>query len=324
MMKNDLIERYIYAATRRMSPKMRADVSRELEGLIDDMLSERCMDRTPEEKNVRVVLTELGDPGELCEKYMQGSKLTLIGQPYYSTYLSVLRIVLICAGAGLTIATVIQQVMEPQRWVEAAAMWLASMWNGLLSGFAVVTLLFTFFYHKNVRIRDAFNPDELPPVPREKQKISRWECIAGIGFCVLFTVVFLAVPQIFSAGFPEEGIWISIFAPAAIRSTWYLIMLFALCGVIRQIVKLTEGRYSRTVLIVSLVTNGVSAVLAICWLTGFQLMNPEFIASMSTLFAGESEVILRIFSNFQYVFLGVILFALVLDTAEAAVRTLKS
>ena len=43
-MKNDLIDRYIYAVTRRMKPKIREDVKKELYGLVDtcaQVLSDR-------------------------------------------------------------------------------------------------------------------------------------------------------------------------------------------------------------------------------------------------------------------------------------------
>ena len=68
-MKNDLIERYIYAVTKRLPQKVQKDISDELRTLIDDMLAERCGELVPEEKDIRVVLTELGTPEELYEKY---------------------------------------------------------------------------------------------------------------------------------------------------------------------------------------------------------------------------------------------------------------
>lgn len=66
-MKNDLIERYIYAVTKRLPQKVQKDISDELRTLIDDMLAERCGELVPEEKDIRVVLTELGTPEELYE-----------------------------------------------------------------------------------------------------------------------------------------------------------------------------------------------------------------------------------------------------------------
>ena len=85
---NDLIERYLYAITRRLPAKQRADVAEELRTLISDMLDERCGSLPPTAKDVRVVLTELGTPGEMVRKYTSGEGECLIGQPYYAQYLT--------------------------------------------------------------------------------------------------------------------------------------------------------------------------------------------------------------------------------------------
>ena len=46
MVKNDLIDRYIYAVTKHMKSAMKKDVAAELETIIQDMLEERCEDVT--------------------------------------------------------------------------------------------------------------------------------------------------------------------------------------------------------------------------------------------------------------------------------------
>ena len=112
-MENDLIARYLYAVTKRMPRKKREDVTRELQSLIEDMLAERCGPVTPTEKDIRVVLTELGTPQELYEKYDEGGKKCLIGPPYYGTYCFVLKIILSCSAFGLTLAAIILQILEP-------------------------------------------------------------------------------------------------------------------------------------------------------------------------------------------------------------------
>ncbi len=320
---SDLIERYIYAVTRRLPGKQREDVSQELRGLIDDMLAERCEDRTPEEKDIRVVLTELGNPQELYAKYDEDSGKCLIGQPYYSTYKFVLKIVLIAVAAGLTVASGILCLIEPMNAFEAVLTWLSNIYNGLLSAFTIVTVLFAFFYKKNIPLGQPFNFDDLPPVPKKSEAIPKWECYAGIGLSVVFLAVFLTVPQIFCVILVEQGGVIPIFDPTMIRQTWYLIILFAACGITREIVKLMEGRYNKTVLVTMVVANLISAALSIWWLTGFQLMNPAFCASITSLFADDAEFITYIFSNFQYFFLICILFALALDTLEAVIKTKK-
>lgn len=74
--ENDLIERYIYAVTKRLPQKVQKDISDELRTLIDDMLAERCGELVPEEKDIRVVLTELGTPEELYENIILTIKMS--------------------------------------------------------------------------------------------------------------------------------------------------------------------------------------------------------------------------------------------------------
>lgn len=322
-MNQDLLERYLYAVTRRLPGKQREDVAQELRGLVDDMLFDRCGDITPTEKDLRVVLTELGTPRELYEKYSGNAGKCLIGQPYYSTYKLVLGIVLICTGVGITIANGILLMMEPQNGLQAVLTWLSILWNSLISAFTFVTLLFAFFSWRRIPVNRDFDFDSLPTVPKKQEQISRWECIAGIAICIIFMVVFLGVPQVFCAWLPETNQRIPVFDAAAIRQGWYWIALFSVLGIAGETVKLLEGRYNRNVLLVTLGTNFLSAVAGILWLTQYNLMSPEFTAHLSQLFGEGEEIVVTVFSNFQIFFLCVLLFALILDTAEAVIRTLK-
>ena len=322
-MNHDLIERYIYAATKRLSRKQRDDVAQELRGLIDDMLNERCGEVTPTEKDIRVVLTELGTPQELSAQYDEDAKKCLIGQPYYSTYKFVLKIVLLAAAGGITIANLMLQMVEPQEWFAAITGWLSMAYNSLLASFSIVTILFAFFYHKGVQITEPFNFDNLPPVPKRTQEITKWECIAGIVFCVLFAVLFLVVPQILGIIIDVNGQKISLFEVSALQETWYIILAFAACGIIRESVQLVEGRYNKRVLIVTAITNAISAILSIWWLTGFELIHPDFLANIPVLFEGENAIVINLFSNFQIFFLIVMLFALILDSIDVTVKTLR-
>ena len=322
-MNYDLIERYIYAATKRLSRKQRDDVAQELRALIDDMLTERCGETTPTEKDIRIVLTELGTPQELAAEYDEDAKKCLIGPPYYSTYKFVLTIVLIAAVVGISMANLMLQMIEPQEWFSAVTSWLVMVYNCLLAAFTIVTVLFTFFYHRGIRISEPFNFDDLPPVPKKTQEISKWECIAGIVFCVIFVIVFLVVPEILGFTVDKNGLRIPMFNVSALRETWYIVLAFAACGISRESVQLLSGQYSKSVLIVTIITNAISAILSIWWLTGFQLIHPEFLANIATIFEGENTIVINLFSNFQTYFMIVMLFALILDSVEAAIKTLR-
>ena len=99
--------------------------------------------------------------------------------------------------------------------------------------------------------------------------------------------------------------------------------LFAACGISRELVKLMEGRYNKTVMLAVAAADVISAVLSFWWLAGFPLVNPEFTVEISALFGEEEVFVTRIFSHFQDFFLGIILFALTLDTVDALVKTLR-
>lgn len=323
-MKNDMIDRYIYAVTKHMNPKIREDVSKELYALVDDMLMERCGDMAPTEKDIRVVLTELGSPQELYAKYDEDSSQCLIGQPYYSAYKSVLRIVLTCMAVGLTIGSIVLQILEPQSWGVAIGDFLHRIWSGGFGVFAGLTILFAVFYRKGIKLDDGFNLDDLQPVPSKKQEITKLECIIGIVLNVLFAVVFLAVPEVLCAVFRDGGEVIPVFSTAALRSSWYMIVLSWACGIISETVKLMEGQYSRLVLVTTLIANAVSAVVSVVWLTCFDLINPQLVTELTALFGEEGHFIVKHSDKFQYFFMGFILIALAIDTVEVVVKTLKN
>lgn len=52
-------------------------------------------------------------------------------------------------------------------------------------------------------------------------------------------------------------------------------------------------------------------------------MNRSFLANLQTIFAGETAIVYELFANFDRFFLGVLLFALVLDSVDVAVKTLR-
>ena len=319
-MKGDLIERYVYAVTKRLPRKQREDVSMELNSLIDDMLTERCGDETPTEKDIRAVLTELGSPYELYAKYDEDADKCLIGQPYYSTYKFVLKTVLSAVVCGLVAACTILQVMDPKQWMEFLNNLIGSVCEGLLTGFAAVTLIFAVMQAKGWKMSEKVELDELPSVPKKKARISAFECAVSIGFIAVFLVVFLAVPQTFSAVFTQTGELVPIFDTQVIRSNWYILALFALAGILRESVKIVEKRYSKKVLLTAAGTNAVSVVLSILWLCREDIINSDFIAKIGGIFTGDTTLITQLFGNFNIFLMGLIILALVLDTIEAAVK----
>lgn len=331
-MKDSLTERYIYAVTKRMPANQQKEVSDEIRSLIDDMLCERCGDVVPSERDIKIVLTELGSPRELAEKYDTSEKKCLIGAPYYVTYKYVLKIVLICVGIGMIISSVISAFVDGfekfdsaeimlqsvKFWIDMFSNMFITLQSGLIFGFTFVTLLFAFFYHKDIKI-DSENLDELPSVP--KNKISKADCIVGIAVSIAFAVVFLTVPQVFCMILQGKE-FIPIFNVSEVQAHWYLIVVFALLGIIREVIKLIERQYSKKVMYATLITDICSALIAVLWLVNNNILNNVFISSVNNIF--DKGFLIAVFGNFNYFFLFCILLALTLDVAETIIKTIKN
>ena len=320
-MYSELIKRYVYAVTRHLPRKSREDVAKELNTLIADMLEERCGQMPPAEKDVRVVLTELGTPSELYEQYSGDGKKCLIGPPYYSTYLYVLRIVMICTLIGTTLAFALS-VMAGEReiyWFFEVFKWIGMMFSGAVAAFAFVTALFAYFHHKEIPLDGSMGLDNLPPVPEKKDRISKSESIFGIVISVVFVLILLCCPQIFCA-ITEQGEVFPVFYVQAVRDTWYLIVLFGLCGIIGEAVKLMDGRYTGRVMLTTIACDLVSAVCVTWWLLGHDLVNMEMIEAILG-YTQRNEVVRAMFMNIQLLLWGMIMLALVIDAVTAAVKT---
>lgn len=326
MVKNDLIDRYIYAVTKHMKSAMKKDVAAELETIIQDMLEERCGDVTPTERDIKVVLTELGTPAELSSKYKGETQDCLIGQPYYSLYVYVLKIVTACVSGGMLLAQIMAALTSHTIWYIAIYHTIGGILGGILTGFAFVTLPFAFFYKKGIKV-DGLNDgiDNLPPVPQKRNRISRADAIVGIIFSVIFTIVFLVCPQILCIAFVKNGVDVyePLFNLEYIRQTWYLILAFGILGVAKDSVRLIDGSYTKRVMLTTMITNIIDGALTTIWLLNDKVMNQDFFDGIEHLFGKDAEVISQVFIHFNMVFLAIIIFALTIDCIETVVKTVK-
>jgi len=129
----------------------------------------------------------------LSFKYKGETQDCLIGQPYYSLYVYVLKIVTVCISGGMLLAQIMAALTSHTIWYIALYITIGGIFGGILTGFAFVTLLFAFFYKKGIKV-DGLNDgiDNLPPVPQKSNRISKVDAIVGIVFSVIFTLVLTA------------------------------------------------------------------------------------------------------------------------------------
>lgn len=312
-MKNELIDRYVYAVTRRLPARLRNDIDKELHSLIEDMLDARCGGLMPEDRDVRVILTELGTPSELAMRYMPEGRDHLIGPAYYSQYKMVTGIVLASVTFGLVLSGFISFFTDSSEALYFTLFsWIGTLITGIIAAFGAVTFIFAVFERKNIALNFGGSElDSLPPVPEKKSVIPKGEPIAGIIFSVIFCVIFLAAPQIICAKFGADQPFIPVFNVDLIHQLWYIFVALTILGIARESFKLYEGRYTKRLAIVTVVSDILSAALTLVLLSSQQILNSAFIAGASPILS--NEVVTGILTYFNLFFMAVILFCLLLD-----------
>lgn len=327
MTNEEYIERYIYAVTKRMPRKLRDDVAQELSGLIADMLEARCGNGLPPtEHDVRVVLTELGRPRELAAKYSstEGQNY-LIGPDYFPGYKLVLKIVLLCVMFGIILSGIVSAFTEAAQTpvYELVFEWIGTFVSGIFAAFGIVTVIFAIFQRRGIVFdADESDLDNLPPVPAKNERISRGESIASIVMAPLFCLLFLGIPGIFG-GHLQDGVWTTLFQTDVLRSRWIFFVLFMLLGLIDGLFKLIDGRYTRRVAIVTVITNILSIPLACLIFGDGAVINPAFVSGISPIVNGE-EIVVRLFANFHTFLLGILIFAYILEIGTTIFKAVRA
>lgn len=325
-MHNDLIERYIFAVSKQLPYKIRNDIGKELHGIIADMLEARCGELPPSERDVRMVLTELGSPAQLAEKYNPDKQKYLIGPGYYTSYKQLLRIILPTLAFGLILSFIIISLLggHEQPLPQAMWQWLGMLLSSCMGVFASLTILFAFFERRGIRFDiESDDLNALPPLPQKDEQFSRWEIWAGVTLNILFCVVFLAAPQIMG-WYVDGGNWSPVFNIPVLRNYWPLLVFMTLFGLVREASKLVDGRYTRRVAFASILADALTALMAIAIFSNATILNPTFLQGMRTFITEESNVIQVLFDHFNLFFLGIFLFAVVLDIGTVITRTLRA
>jgi len=340
MKNNELIERYVYAVVRQLPAKQREDIEQELKSLINDMLEERCGDVAPTERDINVVLAELGKPSELAAKYDPNGERSLIGPRYYRRYIQTLKLALPAVALGLSIAAVLSTAIEgidkdlslivnglDFSWAAHIGSWIGNIVTSLFTAAAIITLVFAVFEYKNVSLGED-DISKLPAVPQKNQQIKKVDCIAGIVLSVIFGTIFILVPQTLCAiSTSAEGVVTSVpvFDTSVVRNLWPCWLAVLALGIGRECFGLIEGVYSVRYAVVSVVVNVLSAIGVVFGLNRDNILNPEFTGAIGDLFKFEdgSEFIVSMFENFHIFLMAVWLFALLLDVAEAVVKAAK-
>jgi hypothetical protein len=326
----ELIERYIYAVTKRLPEASRSDVEKELRANIHDMLP---IEYT--EEQVVEVLHKLGDPVRLADEY-RGTKRYLIGPEAYDSYIAVLKLILsivvpITAAVVLIsslvnlnpsvglIGNAVEIIGEMIEGAVTAALQIA-LW--VTVGFAIAErtegLADQLPFSKRER---GWSVDKLEPMPAPGVKrISRAESVFDMIWVIAVTCVFLYAPHIIGIYTQAEtgGIVLreSLFDLHVLRAFSPLIVIVALLGLFKAILKIIHQYWNPFLAGINALGNVLFMVLIYSMFTNERLINPGFKLWISNAFELNAVRFEQMWSNFRSVTLVVILIICIADTLD--------
>jgi len=279
---NSLKNRYIYAVTRHLPAKMQADVEKELDGLISEMVDERRGNNAPSDQDIKDTLTELGTPEELALKYYGSERRALISGVYFLMYKLVLRTVLPIVAIVVSVLATLGFLIGDETssnitvgFVNISSLPVVGITiTAVIMAFAVITVVFAAFDYMKVDLKDG-DIFDLPEVPGRKFRISPSEPIFGIALSIFTTVLFLGFPHIPRIIFSDTG-WLPVFDTAVIRGLWLPILLWTLLEITVESLKLIEGRYTMRLAAVTVAASILQVVCAVTIFMGNNILNPEF------------------------------------------------
>lgn len=329
MNNHEYIERYVYAVTKLLPKKGREEVANEIRASIDEMLEARCGEITPTDKDVRVVLAELGTPVELAQKYDTDPVDHLIGGIYYTRYKMVVKTVLIAVACGITLACVLGFSLDQDvTFWEGVIDWWSAFQGSIVSAFALITIIFAIFERKQVKIGDS-STDDLPSVPKKDEKIGLADGIIGIALAIFFTVLVLGfgdvIPVMFNINDDSCSVaTIPLFNIDVVRAAWLPCIMLALSDIVREAVRIIEGRYNLKVLITTAVTTVTGIVSASLFFLGKDIFNTAGMIEATELVTGTELVIPDAAANLGNFVFWIIVICTVADLIKCLIKYLRN
>ena len=328
----EMIDRYVYAVTKRLPAEQRTDIEKELRGLIEDMLPEEMAAGLKENAAVESVLRKMGHPALLAARY-RGVEQHLIGPGLYYLYELVLKIVLLATGGGLLIAMIVNLITHGSaNPLQTILETIGSLMTGLIGAFGWVTLIFAAIERYSpekidVTKTEVFDPHDLPEIPQKKDQIHPSDPIASIVFTLIAMVAATYVPRfigIYWTGMPEGGM-IPLFNESVYRMYLPYIIIILAISLIREIAKLVAGRWTIPLSILNIVISFPGVILTIIMFRNPALFNGDFFAQAFALTQSSDPMVMGLAMPvfIARMVIGVTIFGFVVEGITTLVRIIR-
>jgi len=320
----EILERYLYAVGRWLRKKQKKDIQAELESTIYDNLESRFGAKEEyTEEEVSEVIKEFGSPWKVAAGYT-GLTSRLIGPELLPIYFTLSAIISGAVILGLLVSFIVG-LFRPDIDFKSFILGFLELIPSLLVAVATVigftTIVFALI-EKNVpgyklksvsRLKskepgfttdkEKWSPKDLPPVPKGKQKISKWEPIVGIIFSVIAIVLFNFFREKLGIYYtPEWGSgweFVPILSEDAVKiflpfwnTVWGLSIVFCMY-------QLIKGRWTLPMRISNLIRSFVDAAVIIIMIKGPELLDFPLLLSYSKPEVAEALTPVAEFFNYS-------------------------
>ncbi len=315
-----LIEKYVYDVTRRLPLKMRDDVAEELKSNILEMLGDEYSD-----EDVKNILYSLGSPRSLANSYRTNKK-NLISEEWMADYLYVLKIVLVIMasiGLGFGLIGSLQDINATTFigvFAEVISEVISNIVNLMLSGFAVVTLIFIIINYNVDNKKEKWDVKDLPEVPKKNSlKISRAGSISGLIFTIIFGTVWLYLlyySNMYFGWFNTDGDWVveaALFNNDYTRTFVVFYAVSLMLDVLVYLFKIKEGQWTTILAALYTIAKVIGLIVAVIFLLGDNLINAEFVNKIALELDFTVNAVETGIRRIIGILVGVIIFANVVD-----------
>lgn len=324
-MKN-IIERYIYAVTKRLPEAMKEEVKEELNSNIHDMLS-----KNPTDEEIDRILHELGHPRELAKNY-RGQDRYVISPVFYDDYIQVLKIVSIIFLAITLVFGTFDAIIHVEATstlggiAEVFGKVISNAFGAFATAFFWVTIIFwgIDYQMKNKKLPE-WKLSELPELPSPTTtKISRVESIVGLilgtAFSAVFIIFLLRYVHLF--GIYENGVMVAqIFNKEVTDPFIMYFVISALIGLIVSLLKINYGEWRINLAIVYSAHQILSTALFLIFIRSTHLIQDAVFVKVASYL---DMTVLTVEEHFSKALLGVTVVFSILVTIDVIMTWFKT
>lgn len=294
----NLIEAYIQEVTRRLPENNRTDIALELRSTIEDMLSDDYS-----EKNIKVVLEQLGHPATLASGY-RDRPMHLIGPRYFDIYVTLLKMILPIA-ATISLISIIAEDFIGYSGEEAVMNVVLDIFGfGIWKSIEIVIQVFfwltlVFAIMERIDSSKASQPlttrltewtaDDLKNISYvpKKKTISKFEVFGGLLWTALWATVYFYADHLLGI-YESDRHGLELVAPAINQDVLlrYFPIVLVVIGleIALPIYKLIKRQWTKGMAIYNTTFQIISTIVFIVILINPNLLTQDYITYTADLF----------------------------------------